>query len=756
MPVLIPRFAVFAGSLLGISLLAFGEAAAQQPGLRLQSPASGISNAELPTTVTARRIDGVADKETVAEGDAVLRRGEKSIAADWLRFSSENDEVDAKGNVRLEQGGAVITGSALRLRTADSIGRIEMPTYSITTQAKDSGKQISARGSASQIDFEGEDIYRLRNATFTTCIPGDDSWYMQVDELGLDYGRQVGTARWPTVYFFGTPILTAPYLDFSLNNQRKSGFLAPSFGTSGKNGPEVSVPYYFNLAPNRDLTVTPRYMAKRGLMVGSEFRYMDVNSRGNARFEYLPEDEVRGGRRSAISVVHGFDNGPYAAGLSLNKVSDSDYFRDLSSRLNFVSQSYLVREGFARYSGLWWGEGTWSATARAQSFQTLQLPDVTLPTQYSRLPQVLLTASRPDIRGMDFNVNSEIVDFHHPTQVRGVRSTVNPSLTLPLLTPSAYITPKIGFHSTTYSLSNTAVGANSSFQRTLPILSVDSGLTFERDASYFGQAYQQTLEPRAFYLNVPYRDQSRIPLFDTAVADFNYAQIFSENGFTGGDRINDANQITLALTSRLLVPATGQEAFRATIAQRYYFSRQQVTLNAATSPRDFTASDWLASVAGRVAPGWTVEGATQYSERESRIERLTLATRYQPEVHKTLNLSYRFLRDQFNQVDVSGQWPLTGKVYGVGRYNYSVRDHRVVEALAGFEYNADCWVGRFVFQRFAVATGVATHAIFLQLELNGFSRIGSNPLEALKRNIPGYTRLNQSRNPGRSGDYDDY
>lgn len=748
MSVIKPRIAALAGT-----LLAAGQLAAQQPGL--QGPSRSAGARDLPTSISARRIDGVADRETVAEGEARLRRGEKSIAADWLRFSSEDDEVEAKGNVRLEQGGMVMTGPSLRIRTTDSIGRIESPSYTITTQAKDDGSQITARGDASRIDLDGENLYRLFNATFTTCVPGDDSWYLQVEELSLDYGREVGTARWATVHFFGTPILTTPYMDFSLNNQRKSGFLAPTLGTSGKNGPEISVPYYFNLAPNRDLTVTPRYMAKRGLMVGGEYRYLEQYSRGNARIEYLPQDEVRGGKRSAVSLVHGFDNGPYAAGLSLNKVSDNDYFRDLSSRLNFVSQSYLPREGFARYSGTWLDSGIWSATARAQSFQTLQLPNTPIPIQYSRLPQILLTAARPDVYGTDFNFNGEVVDFHHPTQVRGVRSTVNPSLSMPFLTPGAYVTPKIGFHSTTYSLSNSTPGAVTSIQRNLPVFSVDSGLTFERESSYFGQNYQQTLEPRAFYLNVPYKDQSRIPLFDTAVADFNYAQIFSENAFTGGDRVNDANQVTLALTSRLLAPSTGQEAFRATIAQRYYFSRQQVTLNAATSPRDFTASDYLASVAGRIAPRWTLEGATQYSQRESRIERLTIATRYQPEVQKTLNLSYRFLRDQFNQVDVSTQWPVTGRVYAVGRYNYSVRDHRVVEALAGFEYNADCWIGRFVFQRFAAAAGVATHAVFLQLELNGFSRIGSNPLEALKRNIPGYTRLNQTPNPGRLGNYDD-
>jgi LPS-assembly protein len=263
------------------------------------------------------------------------------------------------------------------------------------------------------------------------------------------------------------------------------------------------------------------------------------------------------------------------------------------------------------------------------------------------------------------------------------------------------------------------------------------------------------------------------------VADFNYAQIFSENSFVGGDRINDANQVTLALTSRLLSPRSGQEWIRGAIAQRYYFHDQRVTLTSATPPRNFSESDWLASLAGRIAPRWTLETAVQYNPRESRTERLTVSARYQPEVHKILNMSYRYLSDQtgacttgpaspinpaapanpagvtcFNQVDVSTQWPLGGAWYGVGRYNFSVRDRRVVESLAGFEYNGGCWLGRFVMQRFAAATGVATNAMFLQLELAGFSKIGSNPLEALRRNIPGYTRINQQVAPNRAFDFE--
>jgi LPS-assembly protein len=434
----------------------------------------------------------------------------------------------------------------------------------------------------------------------------------------------------------------------------------------------------------------------------------------------------------------------------VNKVTDNNYFRDLSSRVASVSQIYLPREGLATYTGTWWDGGLWAATARFQQFQVLQDVNSPVPTPYSRAPQLVLSASRPDIRGLDFAFTGETVDFHHPTQVVGLRSIANPSLSLPLVSPAAFVTPKIGLHSTVYNLSHTQPGTPETITRTLPIFSTDAGLVFEKDVSYFGGSFVQTLEPRAYYLYIPYRDQSAIPLFDTAVADFSYAQIFSENSFVGGDRINDANQVTLAMTSRLLASASGQETIRATIAQRYYLREQRVTLDAATAGRNFSESDWLASVAGQVAPRWTIETAVQYNPRDERSERMTLSARYQPDLLKTLNMRYGYQRDLLNHIDISAQWPLGGGWYGVGRYNYSVRDGRLVESLAGFEYNGDCWIGRVVAQRFATAAGVATNAVFLQLELNGFSRIGSNPLEVLRRNIPGYTPINQTVAPGRS------
>ena len=710
-----------------------------------------------PVTIDADRIEGIADQEATAEGDVELRQATTSIRAQWLRYLYETEDVEARGDVRLEREGDVITGPSLKYRVKDSTGVFEQPEYSLAPRARRDQRPAAGRGKADRAGLEGEDKIRLFNTFFTTCAPGNDDWYLNVGELSLDYAREVGVARRAKVVFKDIPILQMPYLDFALNDKRKSGLLPPSIGSTGKSGFEITVPYYFNLAPNRDLTGSPRYLQKRGLQLGGEFRYLQPTYFGDAKMEVLPNDQARNQTRSALALVHTYNNPArnLLGGVNLNRVSDDNYFRDLSSRINIVSQTHLVREGFLSYSGNWWQGGTWNATGRVQGFQTLQDAERTIAVPYGRAPHFTLTATRLDVRGVDVNLVGEVVDFRHPTNTLGRRTTLYPSLSLPIVRAGGFLTPRLGLHSTHYQLDRIAPGTPEVITRTMPILSLDGGLTFERETEWRGQSLVQTLEPRAFYVAIPFRDQSQIPLFDTAIADFNYAQIFSDNAFAGGDRINDAHQLTLAMTSRLLFSDTGQEALKATVGQRFHFSEQRVTLDATTPARSFRSSDWIAALSGRVAPKWTMESSLQFNPRDTRSERIALAARYQPEPLKTLNLSYRFLRDQLQQFDVSGQWPLRGGWYGLGRFNYSLRDHRIVEGLAGFEYNGGCWVARAVLQRFASSAGGASNAVFVQLELNGFSRFGSNPLEALKRNIPGYSRLNQPIPNNRPYDFND-
>jgi LPS-assembly protein len=744
----------------GLALL-FCVVAAQAQEPRLRPPARNPADAAGPVTINADRIEGYANQETTASGNAELRRGDVSIDAQRLRYIYATDEVQASGGVRLARGGDGMNGTGLRLRLHDNIGQFDHADYAFIRPSRGGFAPVSTRGTADVIKLEGKDKYHFENATLTTCKPGNNDWYMQAGELDVDMTRNLGVVRRGKLVFKGTPIFYVPWVDFSLNDERKTGFLPPSIGSSGKSGLEVSTPFYINLAPNRDLTITPRELSKRGLQLAGQFRYLGRGYDGDARFEEISKDRVANISRYALTMQHNQRfNSNLTGYLNINKVSDDNYFRDLSSRINVTSQTTLPRDGMLSYTGGWW-----TATARAQRFQILQDPANPIAPPYDRLPQLTLNATRQYVGGADLALASEFVKFTRGSVPVGVASGVNtsdvvgsrltfyPSASLPLIMPGAYLTPKLGFHSTSYSLARNPVDTPETVHRALPIASLDGGLTFERDSAFLGQKFRQTLEPRLYYLYVPYRDQSKIPLFDTGLADFNYAQIFSENLFSGGDRIADANQLTVAATTRLLSLTSGQEVLKATVGQRYYFQNQQVALDNVTPTRTDKTSDFLAAVSGHISRYWTLDSALQYNPQRNFFDRLGIGARFQPETAKALNLGYRFTRGSLNQVDVSAQWPLGGGWYGVGRYNYSMRDNRLVESLGGFEYNAGCWIGRLVLHRFATATGSFSSGVFLQLELNGFSRIGSNPLETLKRNIPGYGRLNQTRPDSRPFDF---
>jgi LPS-assembly protein len=356
---------------------------------------------------------------------------------------------------------------------------------------------------------------------------------------------------------------------------------------------------------------------------------------------------------------------------------------------------------------------------------------------------VNLSLSRNDMgEWLDASAPVEYVRFTHASLVEGERNAFNPVLSAPLLAPGWFLTPRLGARHARYELNRTAPGQPERQTLSVPWFSLDGGLMFEREANWFGDRLTQTLEPRFFYVYAPYRDQSQLPLFDTALADFNYAQLFSENRFVGGDRFGDANQITWALTSRLL-NERGEERLRATLGQRYYFADERVALTAGTPLRTATESDWLASAGGRFARDWLFDGTLQYNPRDSRAERYGLQLRYSPEIAKVLNLSYRYGRDLLRQVDLSAQWPVAAGWYAIGRYNYSIRDDRVLEALGGVEYNGGCWVFRAVFQRIQAATDVSSKAFMFQLEFNGFGQIGSNEtVNLFRRNVPGYSVTN--------------
>ncbi len=733
-------------------LCALPLAAGAQQGLKLKpQPALTLAppsiKEEVPLFLDADRLQGHNDRETEAEGNVRLRTRGQAVHADRLRYDKPSDEVTAEGSVRIERGADVVEGPRLKYNLETERGFMDNPRYTLH-KSQDLGgqrqlfRETDARGTAEHILFEGADQYRARRAEYTACAPGNDDWYLRAGELTIDKSRDLGVARDASIVFMGVPIFYSPYLSFSLHQERKSGFITPHYGSTDKGGAELTLPYYWNIAPNRDATLSPRVMTRRGVLVNTDFRYLDPAYLGEARADLLPGDNARGGaRRWAYNLRHNqtLPSGWFGT-LNLQKVSDDTYFTDLSTQIATTSQVLLPREGALGRNGAWGNAGSYGLTGLVQRWQTLQadpLAPVTPP--YNRQPQLTLNAARQDVLRSDFDFYGQYVGFDHPTQVSGKRTLAYPSLSLPLQTAFAHVTPKLGLNVTHYSIDPNTTGFTG-VNRTLPIFSTDSGMVFERPASIGGTSFLQTLEPRLYYVYIPFRDQSRIPVFDSGQQDINFSTIYSENQFAGWDRINNANQVTLGVSSRLIAADTGGERLRGGVAQRFYFDTQRVGLPGAPL-RTSSSSDLLAVLSGAVAPHWTADVGWQYSTNFSQAQKFNVGTRYQPQPGKVLNLSYRETLNALRQTDVSMQWPVSQGWTALARWNYSLLDQRTLEGLAGVEYNGDCWALRVVAHRFATALQQTSTTFFVQLELNGMSRIGSNPMETLKRNIGGYTRL---------------
>lgn len=707
--------------------------------LRLNPPPG--QREALPIFIEAESIEGQDEEKITAQGTVVLRRRGQAVFADRLTYVLPEDEIEAEGNVRLEKRGDSVQGPKLKVNIERETGYFDSPELML--------EQNQSRGSASQLFFEGPQQYRLEQAKYTTCPVGNDDWYLRARDLKIDQVNNVGVARDASIVFKGTTILYTPWIDFPTASSRKSGFLPPTMGNTSNNGFEFMLPYYWNIAPNYDATLAPRVMSKRGAQFNSEFRYLGRNFSGEDRVDLLPDDQVDNDKtRFALLFKHSQNMAEGLTGsINYQRVSDDSYFRDLSTRIAFTSQVNLPQEGTLSYSQPWW-----NATLHALGYQTLQDPLAPITPPYEPLPQLTYNAARQNVGGFDLALTSQYTNFFHASLLKGQRFIAYPSISYPLQTPYAYFTPKIGVHYTHYSFNQNTTTAPDT-NRLLPVSSIQTGLIFERATSFFGQDLTQTLEPQLYYLNIPFRDQSQIPVFDSAQADVNYSRIFTENVFSGGDRINNANQLTVGIRSRLLTD-NGDEWLRFNVGQRLLIGQQRVSLNSTvpdtltgpgstTTPSVDTTSDIVASLSGKITPKLFADSSLEYHPSSSTGQKYNVGMRYQPEPGKVLNLGYRFIRDSIEQTDISTQWRLGGGWYGVGRFNYSLRDTTTLEGLLGFEYNSCCWTIRFVVHRLTTATSAATTGVFLQLELNGISKLGSNPLTVLRRDIPGYTKTNQ-------------
>lgn len=695
----------------------------------------------------ADRIEAAQGRNVTATGNVTLRQRGATIRADKVEYFGDEQKVVATGEVKLDRNGDTATGPTLTYHLDDDTGEMETPVFELP---KTPERRTASRGHAARALLEENQMSRLLEAEYTSCPVPRDDWFLRVHELELDGGRNTGVAHSSTLYFLHVPILYMPFLSFPLDNKRKSGFLAPTFGSSGKSGFEASLPYYWNIADNMDATVTPKLFTKRGVQLGTELRYLEPKFSGQLDTEYLPSDRIADSNRWFAGLHHQQQLGwpGWGAVINAQAVSDNNYFRDLSTRIALTSQTNLPRDAAVAYN-----DDTWSFSTRALGYQTLQDPlGPPVPVPYRILPQVLFSGGKQNVHGFDWQVASELSNFRHPTLVDGQRLILYPSVSMPLRRSYGYLIPKVGYNYTHYNLQDNTQGVEGG-SRGVPIASVDSGLLFDRPVNWHGTAFEQTLEPRLYYLNVPFRDQSKLPNFTTAEKDFNFAEIFTENRFVGGDRIGDANQLTLGVTSRMIESATGLERLTASVGQIYYFKPPRVTLSETT--HDTKYSDVLAAVSSQMSPSVLLETGFQYTPNLNRSEKLVVAGHYMPEPGSVVNLAYRYARGSvdpradpsvqagISQIDVSSQWPITANVSALGRWNWSTKDRKLLEGLAGFEYNAGCWQLRAVAHRFITATQQYSTSFQIQLELSGLSRIGINPLETLRQNIAGYRRTDE-------------
>ena len=694
--------------------------AAERPALAAPSP-------DEPIEIESESLEAVRDGEMLLKGEVVISQGVRRMKTrdavfdqktqrfkvdDGVEYSDPNLRVEGEGAEMTPGGGAEFAGASF-----------ELPA-------------INARGSARRIKATPQGELELDEVRYTTCPVGNEDWMLRAADIDISQRAGLGVGRGVRLDFMGVPLLYAPIITFPVGDERKSGFMFPTVGSSSSSGYSLSVPWYWNIAPNYDATFEPTWYSKRGGKLDAEFRYLTDISRGEIEGEYLPDDREFGGERS---FIHWSDQSDLTQRLRLDidaaNVSDNRWFEDFGLGPEGTSNLYLTR-----LANLTFLDHHWLATLRAQNFQTIDESIAPEDRPHTVLPQLAVHGFFPDQPfGLTFGVDAEIANFDHslaglPT---GWRLDAAPEVRMPLRGSGIYIEPAASWRYTTYRLDDDALGDDSP-ARSAPILSVDGGLIFERAAGARKHRLQ-TLEPRFMYLYVPYRNQSDLPSFDTTLADLNLVQLFRTNRYVGPDLLSDANQLSFGLTSRLLDADTGRQFIAATIGQAYYFDEPRVAL--ANEVRDDPeTSDIVAEFDLTAYANWNISAGVQWDPGEARSEKGDVMVQYRPEADRVVNLGYRFRRGNIEQVDASTAWPVSDRWTAYARFVFSLEDDTTLDQFAGVEYRSCCWRLRLVGRRYVSdRTGDRDTSILLQLELNGLSSVGVGADAFLERSIRGYS-----------------
>ncbi|MDT8387732.1 MAG: LPS assembly protein LptD [Thiogranum sp.] len=665
-------------------------------------------------------------------GEAEAIRADQRLKADLLIYDQTAATVSVEREVRYDEPDLSLTASYGKLWLDEDRGEFHDTRYRLYDS--------HARGGAEISYLLEPGITQYRRATYTTCPDDSDVWMLAASKVTMYKERGEGIARHARLDIKGVPVLYTPYISFPIDDRRKTGFLVPSFGSSDNSGFELRLPYYLNLAPNYDATLTPRYLQYRGTQINAEARHMsdgaDSHTETIVNVEYLHQDDLVDDSRSRVSVRNASRFGDHlSTNIYYDQVSDSDYINDLGDSLSLASVTHLQRTFRADYNTSWWQAGL-----SVDDYQTVDETIAPANRPYERLPRLTFNTSAPPNRfGLEMASDSEFVRFDQDARVTGNRFNIYPSVSLPVYRSAFDITPKFGVRYTSYKLDGQAPGRPDDPSRTVPVFSLDNVLYLERDFELASRSYLQTLEPRVYYLYVDRRDQDEIPLFDTSEPEFTYQELFQENRFNGVDRIGDANQVTLAVTTRLLDSRTGAEKIRASVGEIFYLQDREVTLSGADSI-DERKSDIAGELDMTLSRAWRGKADIVWSPNEQQTQQANTRLQYNPGFRKIANLSYRYRNGTQDQIDASVLWPLSPSWHVLGRWYYDIDNTQELETMAGIEYDSCCWGIRLVTRRYLDNDGETTNqSIMFQFVLKGLTQIGSNIESLLEDGILGYT-----------------
>lgn len=697
------------------------------------APARPGGAAQSPVRVVADRVE-LEGEVSIFSGNVEVQYEDETVFADRVIYDRAKDEIEASGNVRVRNAaGDAIDATLLQVQRTANTGYTESVVFRF--------RGDRARGDARRIYFRSRDLVELDRARYTLCPSGQDDWFIVASDIELDYSRDVGVATNAYISFMSVPIFYWPYLSFPLSDARKSGLLAPYFGSDRNSGWFIATPYYLNLAPNYDATVTPRFLEKRGLQFLTEGRYLGADYDGLLNVDYLDHDRLLQRERWAARYTHHqYLNPLWSAEANYNKVSDKTYLTDFAIGIANATTTHVPQKLETRY-----GDETWRAFARVFSYQTLDPTIEADQAPYSRLPEIDVAATVPGKSGRGrYDLGASLINFDHDTKVAGQRAALYPSVSLPLRTSYGFLQPRAGLRYNQYSLENWEGDETPGFA--VPTYSVDSGLIFERPVELGGTRHTHTLEPRLFYVYIPYQNQDDLPNFDTGPQDFTYSNLFRENRFFGGDRVGDTNHITLGITTRLLDPI-GSEWLRLSLGQIYYFDQHRVFTKEERDalPPDYEQKDasYLVEQSRlRLGRPWYVRNDLQWDPYESDVRKSSTYLQYSPRPEDILNIGHLFSNlpgtspgAQEEQVELSTQWRIGQRWSVLGQYVYSLSSHSNRESYLGFEYNACCWVGRLYVQQVIDPdpSRGQINKYFFEFELSGLVRLGAPKITPLSR-----------------------